>query len=116
MAFNKSQTKKQRKNLGALCKSKDPLKPPYITIDAYNAPALIGALTRLGPKEKLYLNLDAPQQELKDIAEKRQSGKISDEFYETLKTRLEKIPEFVLFQVSISVEASPEASRDSVPF
>lgn len=46
-----------------------------------------------------YLNLESKAQQLKSVEEATKAGKLSGEIAETIKERVEKIPDFVLFQV-----------------
>ena len=79
--------KYKRVTVGDIVKGKDG-KPDYIKVQ--NDVVL---------KRGDYLNLESKAQQLKNLDESLSSGRISGEFAEQLRERIEKIPDFVRFQI-----------------
>lgn len=79
---------KKRITLGSIVKGKDG-KPPYIKV---NKDAVL--------KSGQYLNLENKQYQLDSLSKAVAEGKVKEETAEQVKERIEKMPDFVLFEVT----------------
>ena len=52
-----------------------------------------------------YINVESKAEQLASLESAREAGKISEETYEKALARLEKIPDFVIAQLSVMVDA-----------
>jgi hypothetical protein len=77
----------KRTVIGSIVKGKDG-KPDYIKMSA-----------DVTLKQGDFLNLESKASQLKGLEAAVANGKLSGEIAETIKERLEKIPEFVRFQI-----------------
>lgn len=80
--------KSKRTVVGSVCKSKDPGKPDYIKVR-----------DDLVLKKNQVLRLESKKFQLESLQGAVSSGKVSQELSEKIKERIEKIPEWVRFEI-----------------
>jgi hypothetical protein len=85
--------KKMRKVIGSVVKSSDPNKPDYIKISQ-------DVVLQKGQ----FLNLESKKHQLQSLEGAVASGKLSKETAAKVQERIEKIPDFVRFEISILVD------------
>jgi hypothetical protein len=85
--------KKMRKVIGSVVKSSDPSKPDYIKISQ-------DVVLQKGQ----YLNLESKKQQLQSLEQAVSNGKLSRETADKIQEKIEKIPDFVRFEISVLVD------------
>ena len=85
--------KKFRKVIGSVCKAKESGKADYIKISQDFV------LTK-----GMYLNLESKANQLKSLTEAVESGRLKPEFADKARERIEKIPDWVRFEISVLEE------------
>lgn len=88
--------KYKRTVVGSVVKNRDTSKPDYIQIG-----------TDVALKKGTYLNLESKAFQLQSVASILETGKMSPENAEKAKERINKIPDFVRFQI-VLVEKSEQ--------
>ena len=84
--------KYKRAVVGSVVKSKEAGKPDYIKVNGNHV-----------LKDGQYLNLESKQFQLSSLEEAVKNGKLSGDAAQAARERINKIPEFVRFQI-VSVE------------
>ena len=82
--------KKFRKVIGSVQKSKDASKPDYIKIS--NDVVLT---------KGMFLNLESKKQQLASLEAAVEQGRLKEEYAVKARERIEKIPDFVRFEISV---------------
>ncbi len=95
---------KKKLVLGSVLKTKEAGKPDYIKLDAYHANVLAKALASLPAGGSLMLNLESKAAQLKNLEEGVSSGRLKAESADKMRPFIEKIPDFVRFQVTMLVD------------
>lgn len=80
--------KQKRVIVGSIVKNKDSSKPDYIKMDK-----------DVVLKKGQYLNLESKKFQIEKLEAAGQAGKLSEDLVEKMKANLEKIPDFVRFQI-----------------
>lgn len=88
--------KAKRSVVGSVCKSKDSGKPDYIKIR-----------DDMTLRKGQILRLESKKYQLDSLQGAVNSGKLSNELGEKIKERIEKIPDWVRFEI-VAVEAASE--------
>ena len=96
--------KYNRKTVGTVLKSKDSGKGDYIKLDSYHKESLLKAVAGMEDKKGLCLSLESKASQLKSLNEAETSGKISGENAAKARERIEKIPDFVRFEIILLEE------------
>ena len=78
----------KRLKIGAVLKSKDTTQPDYIKIDQ-----------DITLKKGDILNLESKKSRLAQVEKSLAEGKLTDEVADKIKEEIDKIPEFVRFQI-----------------
>ena len=89
----------KRIKVGSVNKAKEKGKPDYIQISAYQVAELKKVLNTLGDKDTLYINLESKASQLASLEAAAESGKLSADYVEKQKGFVEKIPDFVRFEL-----------------
>lgn len=84
--------KKKRKVVGSVCKSKDAGKPDYIKM-------------REGD---VFYSLESPAYQLKSLQQAVADGKLSEDVAKVIQERIEKVPNWVRFELVQYVDAEDE--------
>ena len=85
--------------VGSVIKAKEKGKPDYIQISAYQVGELKKVLATLGDKDTLYINLESKASQLASLDAAEESGKLSADYVEKQRGFVEKIPDFVRFEL-----------------
>jgi hypothetical protein len=88
--------KAKRSVVGSVCKSKDSGKPDYIKIR-----------DDMSLKKGQILRLESKKYQLESLQGAVSAGKLSSELGEKIRERIEKIPDWVRFEI-VAVEAASE--------
>lgn len=88
--------KKFRKVIGSVVKSQDASKPDYIKISQDVV------LTK-----GMFLNLESKNQQLASLEAAVASGKLKEEYAAKSRERIERIPPFVRFEISVLEDVKP---------
>jgi len=88
--------KSKRSVVGSVCKSKDAGKPDYIKIR-----------DDMSLKKGQILRLESKKYQLESLQGAVSAGKLSSELGEKIRERIEKIPDWVRFEI-VAVEAASE--------
>jgi len=80
--------KQKRVIVGSIIKNKDSSKPDYIKMDK-----------DVVLKKGQYLNLESKKLQIEKLQAAGAAGKLSEDLVEKMKANLEKIPDFVRFQI-----------------
>ena len=80
--------KQKRVIVGSIIKNKDNTKPDYIKMDK-----------DVVLKKGQYLNLESKKLQIEKLEAAGKAGKLSEDLVEKMKANLEKIPDFVRFQI-----------------
>jgi|DEB19_MinimDraft_3_1074340.scaffolds.fasta_scaffold66083_1 hypothetical protein len=88
--------KSKRSVVGSVCKSKDAGKPDYIKIR-----------DDMSLKKGQILRLESKKYQLESLQGAVTAGKLSSELGEKIRERIEKIPDWVRFEI-VAVEAASE--------
>jgi len=99
--------KYSRKTVGSVCKNKDTAKPDYITLRGGTAEVLAKALMKLDKDNNLNLNLESKKFQLESLEQAVSAGKLSGENAEKARERINKIPDWVRFEI-VLVEKNKE--------
>lgn len=99
--MKKEITMAKYKNLtvGSVCKAKEKGKPSYIRLRGDLKNELLEAIKNMDESKGLYLNLDSKKAQLETIDSLLESGRISQDSATKWRERLEKMPDYVLFDV-----------------
>lgn len=76
-------------------------KPDYIQLNPFQVNALKGVLNNLGKDETLYINLESKVAQLASLDNAVANGKLDEAYAEKQKGFLEKMPEFVRFELIV---------------
>lgn len=82
--------KLKRKVIGSVCKSKDKEKPAYIKIR-----------DSVSLEKNQILRLESKKFQLESLEAAVASGKVTEDLGEVIKERLNKIPDWVMFEVVV---------------
>jgi hypothetical protein len=82
---------RRRRVIGSVCKTKEPGKSPYLKIS--------GDVTL---RQGQYVNLESAKAQLASLEEAVKNGKLSEDIAEKARERISKIPDFVLFEASVT--------------
>lgn len=80
--------KQKRVIVGSIIKNKDNTKPDYIKMDK-----------DVVLKKGQYLNLESKKLQIEKLEAAGKAGKLSEDLVEKMRANLEKIPDFVRFQI-----------------
>jgi hypothetical protein len=98
--------KSKRTVVGSICKSKDTGKPDYLVLRGNTTEQLAKALMKADKSKGLSLKLESKKFQMDSLQQAVESGKLSGDLAEKIKAdRIEKIPEWVRFEV-VLVETS----------
>lgn len=86
--------KSKRTLVGSVIKSNDPSKPNYIKVNLRNVPG--GVLTL---KDGQTLSVESKKFQMDSLEKAVSAGKLSGEVGEKIRSRIEKIPDFVLGEI-----------------
>lgn len=93
----------QRKTVGSILKSKETGKPDYLKLRADMKDTLLKAVAGMGEKG-LALRLESKKQQLESLEGAVAAGKLSGDNAEKARERINKIPDFVRFEVILLEE------------
>lgn len=93
----------KRTVVGNVCKGKKDeetgvVGPTYIQISKFQVPLLIEALKNNGDKD-FYINLESKEAQQESFEKAVKAGKLSGEAQDAIQDRINKIPDFVRFQM-----------------
>lgn len=93
--------KYSRYTVGSICKPKDTGKSDYIHLrtDPKSKEMLLKALANSGEDKGLYLNLESKRAQLESLQEARTAGKLKEEHADKALERINKIPDYVRFEI-----------------
>ena len=91
--------KYKRYNVGSVLKSKEAGKNSYLRLGGYNAEALMKALAKGDGEKGITLSLESKKSQLTSLEEAVAAGKLSEENAGKARERINKIPDYVLFEV-----------------
>ena len=98
-----SKRKWSRYSVGSICKSQDKTKPDYLKLRGGDSAAkLAEALSKADSKKGISLSLESKERQLKQLDESVSAGKLSEELAVKIKERIEKIPDYVRFEVVLT--------------
>lgn len=89
----------KRIKVGSVNKPKEKGKPDYIQISPYQVNELKKVLATLGKDDTLYINLESKAAQMASLDAAEESGKLSADYVEKQRGFVEKIPEFVRFEL-----------------
>lgn len=72
--------------------------PSYIQVSKHQVPILLEMLRKNGDND-FYINLESKKMQQDNLNEADKQGKISGEAFDSVQERINKIPDFVLFQL-----------------
>jgi len=76
-------------------------RPDYIQISPFEVKVLKGILAKLGPEEKLYINLESKASQMASLDAAVEAGKLDATYAEKQKGYVEKIPDFIRFELIV---------------
>jgi hypothetical protein len=91
--------KYSRKVVGSVYKAKEPGKPPYIKLRGDTAEELARALAGADKTKGLSLKLESKKNQLDSVNAAALAGKLSEEIAVKVRDRIEKIPDYVQFEI-----------------
>lgn len=94
---------KKKVVIGAISKRKDGSK--VLIASPYELKALKNALSTMNLDEKKYFNIETKQEQLANIKEAVSAGRMSEESAAKVEEIINKIPDFVIAQISFLVDA-----------
>jgi hypothetical protein len=95
-----TKAKWKRYSVGSICKSQDAAKPDYLKLrGGETAKKLASVLANANDKKGVTLALESKKQQLASLERNVEAGKINGDFAETVRSRIEKIPDYVRFEV-----------------
>lgn len=74
-------------------------RPDYLQLRGNTKAELLAALSNMDSDKGLILNLESKQHQLNGVNAAEESGKLSADMATKIRTRIEKIPDFVRFEV-----------------
>lgn len=93
---------KKRVVVGSISKRKDGTRVMIST--PYELNQLVEALKKTSLTEKLYFNLESKKEQLDKLSASVSEGRLDAEKAEKIESIINKIPDFVLSQVSLLIE------------
>lgn len=96
--------KYNRRRVGNVLKSKEKDKADYIKLDPYTKESLLNAVAKMDPEKGLVLRLESKKTQLDSLAIAEAEGKISPENAGKARERINKIPDFVRFEIILLEE------------
>lgn len=99
---------KRRVVIGSVLKNKDASKPDYIKLRTDAKDILFKALSSADEKKGLSVNLESKKSRLEGLDLAVKDGKMSPEMGAEIREKVEKMPDFVRFELSMYVDKVSE--------
>jgi glycerate-2-kinase len=97
--------KTKRTTVASICKPKETGKPDYLKIRGETREVFAKALLAADPAKGMSLKLESKQFQLQSLEDAVTAGKLSSEMASKVKERINKIPEYVRFEVILLSDA-----------
>jgi len=91
--------KLKRLTIGSICKPQDETKSVYIKLRGDTIDDFIEILKKANKKDGMYLNLESQKDQLASLDTAVKNGKLTEEIATKIRTRVEKIPAFVRYEI-----------------
>jgi hypothetical protein len=91
----------KRLKVGSVNKSKDKSKADYIQMTPFEVKAFKTFLSKVGPEDKVFINLESKAAQLASLDAAVESGKLDAAYAEKQKGYVSNIPDFVRFELII---------------